>query len=196
MSQPRSDIVQGGAARDDRVGGPLVVGQQHRDPTVLGVEQLGEVTVGEQSPLFVGLLAQAEGLVQHPLGRREAVDAPLYILSGGEVEEDGDQLGIDEALSLPRWVVDADGHPEDLPVPDVVVGPHVFDDDFQDHISTQLTDARSADAPEVLGDPMGQGIPQRLAAERAEFLADEVGSATHGRPSHERFFFRRRRNRS
>ena len=70
-SESRSHVVQGGAARDDRVGGPLLLGQQHRDPTVLGVEQFGEVAVGEQSPLLMGLLAQAEGLVQHPLGRGE-----------------------------------------------------------------------------------------------------------------------------
>ncbi len=111
-------------------------GQQRRDPAVVDVEQLGEIAVGEQSPLLVGLPAQAERLAQQPLGGREALDPGLHVLGGREVEEDGDQLGIGDALVTSRRIPEADGHPEDLPVPDVVVGAHVLDDDFQEHVST------------------------------------------------------------
>jgi hypothetical protein len=130
MSESRSHIVERRSPRDDGVGFTLMLGQQYRDPTIIRMEQLGEVAVGEQTTLFVSLLAQAKGLVQQPLGSGKTLDAQLHILGGGEVEEHGDEVGIDEALSMPRRIVDADGHPEDLSVLDVVVGTHVFKDDF------------------------------------------------------------------
>ena len=71
MSESCSDIVERGASRDDGVGVALMLGQHVRDPTVAGVEQLGEVAVGEQSTLLVGLLAEAEGSCATIVGERE-----------------------------------------------------------------------------------------------------------------------------
>ena len=116
MSQSCSDIVEGGASRDDGVGEALVLGQHMSDPTVVDAEQLGEVAVGEQSTLLVGLLAEADGLVQQPLGSGETIDALLHVLGGGDVEEDGDEFGVRDALAMAGRVVDADGHPERLAV--------------------------------------------------------------------------------
>lgn len=74
--------MEGGTLRDDGLGGALMSGQQRRDPAVVDVEQLGEIAVGEQSPLLVGLPAQAERLAQQPLGGREALDPELHVLGG------------------------------------------------------------------------------------------------------------------
>ena len=84
----------------------------------------------------MGLLAQAERPGQQPLRGGEAIDALLDILGGAEVQEHGDQLGIDDPLLVAGRVIDADGHPEGLSVADVVPGPHVLEDDFQYHISS------------------------------------------------------------
>jgi hypothetical protein len=149
------------------------------------VEQLGQVAVGEESSLLVGLLAQPKGLLQQPLGGREAVDAPLDILGSGDVEQDRNQFDIRDALATSGGIVDRDGHPEDLPVDQVVFRAHMFEDYFKYHICAQLADTPPADSGELLDDSVGQGVPESLLAERAEFLADEVGFATHGRPSHE-----------
>ena len=130
MSQPRSNIVEGRASRNDRVGTLLIPGQKGADVTAAGMEHLGDVAVGKQSALFVSLLAHAAGLVQQPLGRGKAIDAPLHILGGGDDEEDGDEFGIDDAPVLSGRVVDADGHPEHLPVFDMVAGTHVLENDF------------------------------------------------------------------
>jgi hypothetical protein len=111
-------------------------GQQARDPAVTDVQQFGEIAVGEQSPLLVGLLAQAEGLAQQPLRSREAFDAELHVFGGREVQEHGDQLGVDPPLVPSGRIRDTDGHPEDWAMLNVVLGPLVFDDDFQDDIST------------------------------------------------------------
>ena len=43
MSQSRSNIVQCGAARDERAGLALMLGENASDPAVVDVEQLGEV---------------------------------------------------------------------------------------------------------------------------------------------------------
>jgi hypothetical protein len=196
VRQTRPHIVEGGATGNDGLGGSLVFRQHMSDSTVVGIEQLGEVAIGEQATLLVSLLAQSEGLLQQPLGSGEAIDALVGVLRGGEVQEHGNQIGIGDALALAGWVTDADGHPQGLSVGQVVLGAHVLEDDLEDQISTQLTDARSADARELLGDPVGEGIPQGLLAERAEFLAEEVGLATHGRAPHQRFFFCHRRNRA
>src|SRR5271157_3533242 len=47
MSKSRSNIVERGAARHDGVGEALMPGQHESDVAVAGIEQLGEVAVGE-----------------------------------------------------------------------------------------------------------------------------------------------------
>jgi hypothetical protein len=74
--------------------------------------------------------------VQQPLGSGKTVDAPVHVLGGREVEEDGDEFGVGDALVSPRRVVNGDGHPEHLSVFDMVAGTHVLEDDFQNHIGT------------------------------------------------------------
>jgi hypothetical protein len=64
MSQPGSLVVEGGAPGNHGVGEPLMFGQDLSDPTLVDAQQLGEVAVGEQSPLLVGLLTEAECLAQ------------------------------------------------------------------------------------------------------------------------------------
>jgi len=185
MSKSCPHIVERGAPRDDGLGVSLMLGQQDRDPTVVRMEQLGQVAVGEESSLLVSLLAQPKGLLQQPLGGRQAVDAPLHILGGRDVEQDRDQFDIRDALATSGWVVDRDGHPEHLPVDQVVFRAHMLEDNFKYHVCAQLADAPASDPGELLDDPVGQGVPQSLLAERAEFLANEVGFATHGRTSNE-----------
>jgi hypothetical protein len=185
MSQSCTHIVERGAPRNDGLSVALMLGQHDRDPTVVHVEPLCPIAVGEESSLLVGLLAQAKGLLQQPLGSWKAFDAPLHILGGGDVEQDRDQFDIRDALATGGWVVDPDGHPEHLPVDQVVFRAHILEDNFKYHIRAQLADTPPPDPGELLDDPVGQGVPQGLLAERAEFLADEVGFATHGRPSHE-----------
>ena len=136
MSQPCSNIVKRGTPRDHGVGVTLMLGQQHGDPTIVAMKQLGEIAVGEQTTLLVGLLAQAEGLVQQTLGSGQAVDPPLHVLGGGEVEENRDKLGVGDPLAVGRRVIDADGHPQCLAVCEVLFGAHVLGDDLQNHIGT------------------------------------------------------------
>jgi hypothetical protein len=185
MSKSCPHVVERGSPRDDGLGVSLMLGQQDRDPTVAGMEQLGQVAVGEESSLLVGLFAQAQSLLQQPLVGRKAVDAPLHILGGGELEQNRGQVDIGDALATSGWVVDRDGHPEHLPMEQVVFRSHMLEDNFKYHICAQLADTPSSDSREFLDDPVGQRVPQGLVAEWAEFLADEVGFATHGRPSHE-----------
>ena len=97
MSKSCSDIVDGGATRDDGVG-EAAPGQHASDGSVAGVEQFSEVAVGEQSTLLVSLLAEAERLVQQSLGSGPAIDPLLHVLRGGEVEEDRDS-----SVSAIRW---------------------------------------------------------------------------------------------
>ena len=136
MSEPCSHIMERGAARDEGVGGPLMLGQHMSNLAVVGIEQLGKIAVGEESALVVSLLAQAEDLAQQPLGSRQTVDAPLGVLGREEVEEDGDQLGVGDPLATPGRVVHAAGHPQGLAVDQVILGTHVLEYDFQDHIRT------------------------------------------------------------
>jgi hypothetical protein len=136
MSQSCSDVVECGASWDDGFGEALVLRQDLRDPAIADAEQLSQIAVGEQSTLFVGLLAEADRFTQQPLGSGKAIDAQLHVLRGGDVEEDGDQLDVRDALLPPGRIVAADGHPKRLPVYKVVFGAHVLEDNLKDHIST------------------------------------------------------------
>ena len=93
-----------------------MLGQHLGDPAVVDVEQFGEVAVGEEPPLLVGLLAQAPDVPQQALASGKAVDAPLHVFGRGEVEKHGDQFGVDDPLPVGGRVLDADGHPERLAV--------------------------------------------------------------------------------
>jgi hypothetical protein len=130
MSQPCSNIVKRGTPRDQGVGVTLMLGQQLGDPTIVGMKQFGEVAVGEETALLVSLLAEAEGLVQEALGSGQALDPPLHILGGGEVEKDRDKLGVRDPLAVGGWVIDADSHPQRLAVCEVFLGAHVLGDDL------------------------------------------------------------------
>jgi hypothetical protein len=130
MSQSCTHIVECSAPRDEGLRVTLMLGQQDRDVTVVGMEQLGQVAVGEEAPLLVGLLAQAKGFLEQPLGSREPVDAPLHILGGGDVEQDRDQFDIGDAPAASGWVVDRHGHPEHLPVEKVIFRAHMLEDNF------------------------------------------------------------------
>jgi len=136
MSQSCTHVMECGASWNNSVGASLVLGQHLSDPLVSDTEQLGEIAVGEQSSLLVRLLAKAERLAQQPLRSRNAFDAPLHVLCGGDVEEDRDQIDIRYALSPTGGIVDTDGHPEHLPVYNVVFGAHLLEDDLKDHIGT------------------------------------------------------------
>lgn len=70
------------------------------------------------------------------MSRRNTLDTPLHIVCGGDVEKDRDQIDIRYALSSTGRIVDADGHPEHLPVDNVVFGTHLLEDDLKDHIGT------------------------------------------------------------
>jgi hypothetical protein len=130
MSESRSHVVERGAPWDESVSEELMLGQHMSDLTVVGIEQLGEVTVGEQSALLVSLLAQTEGLAQQALGSGQAIDAQFNVLRGGEIKEYGDKIGIRDALVMAGRVIDADGHPECLSVCDVVLMAHVLEYNF------------------------------------------------------------------
>ena len=112
MSESRSNIVEGRPSRDDSVGVLLIPGQECADVTAAGMEHFSDVAVGKQSTLLVGLLAHAASLMEQPFGTGKAIDASLHILGGGDVEEDRDEFGIGDALAMPRWMVDAHGHPK------------------------------------------------------------------------------------
>jgi hypothetical protein len=84
----------------------------------------------------VRLLAKAERLAQQPLGSGKAIDAQFHVFRRGDVEEDGDKFHVRYALVPFGWVVEANGHPEHLPVYKVVFGSHVLGDNFKNHIST------------------------------------------------------------
>src|SRR5439155_4752109 len=134
MSQSCSDVMECGTSWNDGVGETLMLGQHMSDPTVVDAEQLGEVAVGEQSTLLVGLLAEADRLAQQPLGSGETIDAQLRVLPGRDLEKDGDQIDVRDALATTRRVVEADGHPKRLAVNEVVFGAHVLEDNFKYHI--------------------------------------------------------------
>src|SRR5271166_1871282 len=119
--------MEGRASRNDRVSALLIPGQECADVTAAGMEHLGDVAVGKQAALLVSLLAHAASLVQQPFGRRKTIDAPLHVLGGGDLEENGHEFGVGDAL-VPAWrVVDAHGHPERLPVFDMVAGTHMLE---------------------------------------------------------------------
>ena len=82
----------------------LVLGEHCGDPTIVGIEQFGEVAVGEQTTLLVSLLAQAEGPAKQALGDGKAIDPLVDVVGGGEVEKDGDQLGVSDLLAVGGWV--------------------------------------------------------------------------------------------
>ncbi len=64
------------------------------------------------------------------------IDAQLRVLSGGDIDQDRDQIDVRDALAAPRGVVDADGHPKRLPVYNMVLGAHMLEDNLKDHIGT------------------------------------------------------------
>src|ERR1035438_6891516 len=136
MSKSCSHVMECGASWNNGLGDALMLGQHLSDPTVVDAEHLGEIAVGEQSALLVRLFAKADRLAQQPLGSRKAVDAHLHVFRRGDVEEDGDQIDIRYALVPTGPIVDADGHPQRLPVYKVVFGLHVREDNFEDHIGT------------------------------------------------------------
>lgn len=92
-----------------------MLGQDSGDPTIAATEQFGEIAVGEQSTLFIGLLAEADRFAQQPLGNENAIDAHLRVRRRRDIEEDGDQIDIRDALATSGRIVEADGHPERLP---------------------------------------------------------------------------------
>ncbi len=185
MSQSSSDIVQSGAPGNERVGLALMLGQQLTNPTAVGAKHLCEIAVGKQSPLLVSLFAQTDCFTQQSLASRQAIDTQVHVLGSGDVEQYWDQLGIGDALVTNGRVVDADGHPEYLTMGEMVFGTLVLGDNFEDHVGAELADAGSADAWELLDDPVGECVPQGFLAERSEAGANRVRLFTHGWSSHE-----------
>lgn len=184
MSQSSSDVVESGAPGNDGVGRALMLGEQLTNPTVVGAKQLCEIAVGKQSSLLVGLFAQTDRFTQQALASRQAIDAQLHVLGRGDVEQYRDQVGIGDALVTNGRVLDANGHPEHLTMGDTVFGALVLGDNFEDHVGAELADAGSADAWELLDDPVGECVPQGFLAERSEARANRVRLFTHGRSSH------------
>ena len=68
VSEAGPHVVQGGAAGEQVSGLAFMLGEDLSDAAVVGAEELGQVTVGKQSALFVGLLTESECLVQEALG--------------------------------------------------------------------------------------------------------------------------------
>ena len=66
---------------------------------------------------------------------------------------------------------------------DVFEGPEVLREDFEEHVGAELADARPADAWELLGDAVSEGIFEGFSEQRGEFLVEEIGLGAHGRIS-------------
>ena len=71
----------------------------------------------------------------------------------------------------------------------MLLGPHVLGYDFKDHIGTQQADARSADAGELLGDPVGEGVLKVFSRSGPNFLRRKSGLLLMGGPPAGDFFF-------
>jgi hypothetical protein len=138
--------------------------------------------------LLVSLLAKANDSAEQPLGDRYTFDAPLRVLHGGEIEKDGGEVRIDDALAVSWRVVDGDRRPEHLSVCDVVGGTKVREDDLHNHVGAQLANARTADAWELLRDAVGDRISQGLFAV-GPILESEPISIVGSWPPPSRAFF-------
>ena len=134
MSHSSSDVMQIGTPGNDRFGGALMLAQQLANPTAIGAKQLRDVAVGEQASLLVSLFAKADRFTQQSLASRQAIDARVYVLGGGDFEQYWDQLGIGDTLVTNGWAVDADGHPENLAMNEMILETHVLGDYFENHL--------------------------------------------------------------
>ena len=192
VGETGANIMQGGSAGDDGLGGAFMFGEDFGDGGVAGVEKFGEVAVGEQRSLLVGLFAEPAGAVQEAFLGRPSVEALLDVIGGAEIENDGDEIDVGDALPMARRIIEADGHPEDLAVGDVLEGTEVLGQDFEEHIGAELADAGTADAGELGGNAVRDGVFEGFAEQRREFLGEEIGLAAHGRTSFggASFFFR------
>lgn len=179
VGQAGAHIVQRRSAGNQLLGIAFVFGQDLRDSRFAGAEQLSQIAIGEQPALLVGLLTQAQGLLRQTLLGVEPLDASVDVVGRAEVEDDRNQVGIRDSFSLPWWVVDADSHPQHLPMGQVLARPNVFCDNLQDHGGTQLANTRTTDSWELLGDPVCEGVLQGFLLQWCEFLADEVRLASH-----------------
>ena len=61
-------------------------------------------------------------------------------------------------MAMSGRVIDADGHPQDLSMPEVLAGAEMLGNDFQDHVGAEAEDAWSADAGELGGDAVRHGV--------------------------------------
>jgi len=154
-----ADVVQRGAARDEVAGLSFVLGEEAGHATVTDTEQLRQVTVGKEASLGMCLQAQAERLMEQTLWGGNAVDTALHIVDGAEIEENGNQVCVGNPLAMPRRGIATDGHPQDGAMRDMLSGTQVLLHDFQDHLGAEAAEA-GADAWELDGDPVGQGIFQ------------------------------------
>jgi len=189
VSEAGADVVEGCAAGDDFTAIAFMLGEHGGDGAVVSIEELGEVAVGKESSLLVSLVAEPDSLVQQALGGGDALDAVLHVIVRAEIEEHGNEVGVDDALLMSWRVIDADGHPEDLAVGDVVLRAQMLKESFENHVCAELTDAWPADAGELFGDAMREGVFECFPAKGSEFLADEVRLSAHGRPPFEGLAF-------
>jgi len=195
VGETAADVMQCGAARDDGTSRAFMLGENLGDTGIGRVEEFRKIAVGEESPLRVSLLAQSHCAVQESLGGWKSVDAFLDVAGSAEVEQNGNEIGVEDALSMTGGILEADGHPEDLSMNDVIQRAQMLREDFQKHLGAELADAWAADAGELLGDAMSDGVLQGFSQQRGEFLVEEVGLATHGWTSGRGpLFFSGRRN--
>jgi hypothetical protein len=181
VSETRTNIVESGTTRDNGLRGSLMLGEDEGNSAIVGVEDLGEIAVGKQSPLAMRLFTKTDAALEETFRSWHAVDATLNVLRGADIEENRNELGVDHSLTMAWRVLDADGHPEELAMHDVVERSNVLSEDFEEHVGAELPDTRPTDAGELLGNAVSQGVFQGFSEEWGVFLVEEVGLATHGR---------------
>lgn len=151
VSQTGTDIVERGATRNNGLGAALMRCENNGHSVVIGVEDLSKIAIGKQSSLAVRLLTETKTALEETLGCGYSIEAPLHILRGADIEQNGNQFGVEYSLTMTWRVIDTDGHPEELTMPYVLERSNVLRKDFEEHVGTELPDAWTTDAWKFLG---------------------------------------------
>ena len=128
------------------------------------IEQLGQINVAQERALGMSLFAEAQRFAAQALLRFDAIENRLNVIRSTEVENNGHQLSVADAFLAPWRIVETDGQPHDLAVADMLARAQMLLDHFEDRLGTKLADAFAADAREVSGNAIRNGIFQAFFA--------------------------------
>jgi hypothetical protein len=152
VSDSTADVMEGGSARDDNIVVPLMGREESADLSLRDGKHRGEIDIGEQSALVVGLLMKSKTTPQQPLRARDASELRVEVLIGPQIEDHRHLAHVLGRFVSRGWIEDVDPEPEKLTMVNRLAGAEMSLEELQNDVGAEIRHTDATDMGEVLAD--------------------------------------------